>query len=302
MNSASTWVCLTGQGEDVLETSLACAVWQLETLRVLAGLITGFLLGSAGCLTQWVFRNPLAEPYVLGVTGGASLAGALALLWAWPLWAVNMASLAGALGVLAMVLTVTRRLDAIRTLLWGVMVSTLCGAAVTLLLVLSPDAQFKGLVFWLMGDLSGVVQGWDLAFPSLAVAIVAGFVMFRSRQLAQLQLGDVLALAVGVNVAQLRRWACVVAGVSVASAFGIAGGVGFVGLIAPQLMQSAAVKFNWPQHHLPILSGLCGAMLVCAADTLAQQLFAPISLPVGAVLGVVGAASLIVFILRAPRA
>ncbi len=280
------------------EFDLACAVAQLEWLRAIAALLAGFLLGVAGCLTQWVFRNPLAEPYVLGVTGGASLAGAVALLLGWPLWGVNLASLLGALCMLTGVLWVAKRLDAMQTVLWGVMVSTVCGSAVVALLALSPDANLRGLVFWLMGDLGGVVDTVDLLIPSVAVLICLVYVLWRGRDLARLQLGDVLAQAAGVTVALQRRAACVVAGVAVAAAFGIAGGVGFVGLIAPLMVQALAQRLGWALHHALWLSGLTGAALVLCADQAAMRLFAPQVLPVGSVLGMLGAITLLLVLLR----
>lgn len=280
------------------DQALACAVAQLELWRALAALLAGFLLGVAGCLTQWVFRNPLAEPYVLGVTGGASLAGALALLAGLPLWAVSGASLMGALLLLALVLWVAQRLDAMQTLLWGVMVSTVCGSAVVALLALTPDANLRGLVFWLMGDLGGVVDAADLLIPALACGTCAVYVWSAGQNLARLQLGDMLAQAAGVHVSAQRRSACVVAGIAVAAAFGIAGGVGFVGLIAPLLMQWLVQKVGISQRHVPWLSGLAGALLVLMADQLAMRLFAPQVLPVGSVLGVLGAATLLSILFR----
>jgi iron complex transport system permease protein len=277
---------------------LACAVAQLELWRALAAMLAGFLLGVAGCLTQWVFRNPLAEPYVLGVTGGASLAGALALLAGLPLWAVSGASLLGALSLLALVLWVAQRLDAMQTVLWGVMVSTVCGSAVVALLALVPDSNLRGLVFWLMGDLGGVVDGLDLIVPAVAVVICWMYVLLAGHDLARLQLGDVLAQAAGVNVKRQRRNACIVAGIAVAAAFGIAGGVGFVGLIAPLLMQWAVQRFAIAQRHVLWLSGVTGALLVLLADQLAMHLFAPQALPVGSVLGVLGAATMLTALLR----
>jgi iron complex transport system permease protein len=280
------------------DNPLACAIAQLEWLRVAAALLAGYLLGVAGCLTQWVFRNPLAEPYVLGVTGGASLAGALALLAGWPLWAVSGASLFGALSLLALVLWVAQRLDALQTVLWGVMVSTVCGAAVVALMALVPDSNLRGLVFWLMGDLGGVVDGWDLLIPGLAVALCSVYLGLAGVDLARLQLGDVLAQAVGVNVRLQRRSACVAAGIAVAAAFGIAGGVGFVGLIAPLLMQWAAQRFAIALRHVLWLSGLSGGLLVLVADQAAMRVFAPQVLPVGSVLGVLGAATMLTVLLR----
>lgn len=282
-------------------TDLACAVAQLELWRALAALLAGCLLGMAGCLTQWVFRNPLAEPYVLGVTGGASLAGALALLAGWPLWIVSGASLLGALTLLALVLWVARRLSALQTVLWGVMVSTVCGSAVVALLALAPDANLRGLVFWLMGDLGGVVDGADLIIPAIAVLLCGAYVLHAGHDLARLQLGDVLAQAAGVHVTYQRRSACVAAGIAVAAAFGIAGGVGFVGLIAPLTMQAVVHRQSWAQRHVLWLSGLTGAVLVLAADQLAMRVFAPQVLPVGSVLGVLGAVTMLTVLFKQTR-
>lgn len=280
------------------DNPLLCAVAQLEWLRAAAALLAGFLLGLAGCLTQWVFRNPLAEPYVLGVTGGASLAGALALLAGLPLWAVSGASLLGALSLLAVVLAVARRLNALQTVLWGVMVSTVCGSAVVAVLALTPDANLRGLVFWLMGDLGGVVDGADLIIPAAAVLLCGAYVLAAGHDLARLQLGDVLAQAAGVNVAHQRRSACVAAGVAVAAAFGIAGGVGFVGLIAPLLMQALAHRRDWALRHVLWLSGVTGAALVLLADQAAMRVFAPQVLPVGSVLGGLGAATMLAVLFK----
>ncbi len=280
------------------DNPLICAVAQLEGLRALAAICAGGLLGIAGCLTQWVFRNPLAEPYVLGVTSGASLLGALALLAGLPLWLVSLSSLGGALVLLALVLWVARRLDAIHTLLWGIMLSTVCSSAVVTLMALSPDANLRGLVFWLMGDLGGVVDAVDLLIPAMALLLCLAYVLRDGAALARLQLGDLLAQAMGVNVNLQRRNACAMAGLAVAAAFGVAGGVGFVGLIAPLLMHRLASRRAWKLQHVLWLSSLMGALLVLAADQLALRLFSPQVLPVGAVLGVVGAATMLMVLLR----
>jgi iron complex transport system permease protein len=277
---------------------LVCAIAQLEWLRVLAALCSGALLGLAGCLTQWVFRNPLAEPYILGVTSGASLLGAIALLAGLPLWTVSLASLAGALSLLALVLWVARRLTAIQTLLWGMMLSTVCSSGVVTLMALSPDANLRGLVFWLMGDLGGVVETLDLLIPTVALTLCLAYVCRDGAALARLQLGDLLAQAAGVNVKTQRRNACAIAGIAVAAAFGLGGGVGFVGLIAPLLMHRLTSHYGWKMQHILWLSSLMGAVLVLLADQLALRLFSPQVLPVGAVLGIVGAGTMLTTLLR----
>ncbi|MEY3995664.1 MAG: hypothetical protein RL344_7 [Pseudomonadota bacterium] len=277
---------------------LLCAVAELEWLRAMAALLSGGLLGLAGCLTQWVFRNPLAEPYVLGVSSGASLAGALTLLAGWPLWAVSGASLAGALLLLALVLSVARRLNAMQTILWGIMLSTVCSTGVVILMSLTPDSNLRGLVFWLMGDLGGVVSTLDLLIPSVSLLICLIYVVSQGVYLSRLQLGDLLAQAAGVQVKQQRYSACLIAGIAVAASFSIAGGVGFVGLVAPLLMHRVANRYHLALRHILWLSSLTGSILVLIADQIALRLFAPQVIPVGAVLGLLGAGTLLTLILR----
>ncbi len=257
---------------------------ELRLPRAVAAFCVGALLALSGALMQVLLKNPLADPYLLGVSGGAAV-GALGCI------ALGLAALsaAGAFGgaLLAVVIVFgLARGDASfthsRLLLTGVVTASGWGAVVALILSLAPDSQLRGMVFWLLGDLSG--SGWPLlATATLALSLAVTWP--AARALNVMVQGDLSARALGVPVASLRRLAYFVASACAAAAVTTAGSIGFVGLVAPHL-----TRLMLGADHRLMLPGaaLTGGALLTAADTLARTALAPTQLPVGAITAVIG--------------
>ena len=282
-------------------------VLRLRLPRALAGFAVGGLLALAGALMQVLLRNPLADPYVLGVSGGAALAGMLALAAGAGSVALLSASWAGALVSIAALfalgggalrsVVVLRDLGAApdRLLLTGVMLASLWGALVTLVLALAPDALLRGLFFWLIGDLSGA-QAPAAALVALAVALAAALGLARS--LNALLAGDARAQSLGVDVARLRAAVCLLGAGAAAFAVTTAGSLGFVGLIVPHALRRLCGN---DQRLLLPACVLGGGALVVLADTLARSVVAPRQLPVGAIMALIGVPAFLFVLLRARR-
>lgn len=271
--------------------------WTLRWPRALAAFAVGGLLGMSGLLMQVLLRNPLADPYILGVSGGAGLGGVLvgvlaggAFGLAWP--AVG-AGLGASLAVLVVFgLNVRRGLHTLdRLLLTGVAVSSLCTALVSLVLTFVGTDQFRGLVFWLLGELDGQ-YAWPLAVTWLLMLLVG---LPLARAMNAMALGDELAQSLGLDVKPFR-WAlywlsALATGVAVAAG----GMIGFVGLVVPhalRLLLGFDHRLLWPAV------ALAAGLFLLAADTLARTVLAPIQLPVGVVTALIGAPVFIALLLR----
>jgi iron complex transport system permease protein len=280
-------------------------ILRLRLPRALAGFAVGGLLALAGALMQVLLRNPLADPYVLGVSGGASLAALLAIWAGAGSIALLAASWAGALVSIAALFALGRGslrlpvlLDAAaaptRLLLTGVMLASLWGALVTLVLTLAPDARLRGMLFWLIGELSGAAH-WGPAMLALGVSLAVALGLARS--LNTLLAGDARAQSLGVEVARLRAAVCLLGAVATAFAVTTAGSLGFVGLLVPHALRRACGN---DQRILLPACVLGGGSLVVVADTLARTLVAPQQLPVGAIMALVGVPAFLALLWRAP--
>jgi iron complex transport system permease protein len=278
----------------------------LHTLRLpraMAAFATGGLLALAGALMQVLLRNPLADPYVLGISGGAA-AGALAALWIGvAAWAVNAGALAGALVTIVLVFAIAHRDlahlsaagttdSAPRLLLTGVMLAAGWTALITLMLSLAPEARLRGMLFWLAGDLSGS-EGGGMALAALAVLLALAWPL--ARDLNVLLRGPAAAQALGVRVVPLRRWLYVLASAAAAVAVTTAGSVGFIGLVVPH-----ALRLLFGNDQRVLLPGcvLAGGSLLLLADTAARTLVAPQQLPVGVITALLGVPTFLVLLLR----
>jgi iron complex transport system permease protein len=272
---------LTGDG-DALATQI---IMELRWPRTAAAFTTGALLALAGALMQVLLRNPLADPYVLGVSGGAASAALLAmLLGAGSAW-LHGAAFGGALFSMVLVFGLSHgsgSWTSNRLLLTGVVVAAGWGAVIGFLLALGPDQGLRGMLFWLMGDLSYAsvpVAGFATLVTGLLVALGMG------RQLNILTHGEQAASALGVSVRGLRRLVYLLASMLTATAVTLAGSIGFVGLIVPHMLRLLGVRDH--RLLLPAAALLGGSLLVCA-DTLARTLLAPRQLPVGILTALVG--------------
>jgi iron complex transport system permease protein len=260
-------------------------VLELRLPRALAAFGAGVVLALAGVLMQALLRNPLADPYVLGVSGGAAV-GALGVMLAGLAGiAVDAGAAIGAFAAMLLVFAVAHGpggWTTTRLLLTGVVVAAGCGAIVSLLLSLSDDLRLRGMLFWLLGDFGYVRTPWSLLLLAL-VAIPAGLLV--ARPLDALARGELQARLLGVPVRGLRIGIYVAASLLTAAAVTTAGSIGFVGLVTPHLVRLAAGS----SHRVVIpASALAGGALVVIADLLARTIVAPRQLPVGALTALIG--------------
>jgi iron complex transport system permease protein len=283
-------------------------LWRLRLPRALAAFGTGAALAVAGALMQVLLRNPLADPYVLGASGGAAVGALGAMLLGGAALLVNAAAFTGALLSTVLVFSLARAGGAwsdgrgydgggaaSRLLLTGIVVASGWSAVVSLLLATSPEASLRGLLFWLMGDFSFVERPW----PILAVAAAgtaAGLALART--LDVLGAGDWQAALLGVEVRRIRAIVYAIAALLTALAVTTAGVVGFVGLIVPHFVRLAGGS-----NHRFVVPGsaLAGGTLLVLADTLARTLLAPRQLPVGAITAAVGVPAFLFLLRRSLR-
>jgi len=284
LNTGSTGITLL-EALRSPDTPQASILWQLRLPRSLSAFVTGGLLGLAGALMQVLLRNPLADPYVLGVSGGASVGALLALLLgAGAMW-TPCAAFAGALLSTLLVFSLAHgrgSWDTTRLLLTGVVLASGWGAAISLLLSVSPAAQIQGMLFWLMGDLSYA------QLPALggAVLVLVAAATVRFASALNLMSGGALhAAALGVEVAAMRLLIYVSASLATAAAVTQAGNIGFIGLLAPHMLRLAGAR-----DYRVLIPGviLLGGALLLLADTLARSLIAPRQLPAGVLTALIG--------------
>ena len=272
-------------------------VRELRLPRALAAFAVGGLLALAGALMQALLRNPLADPYILGISGGAAV-GALGAMVIGVTALVTPAALGGALVSTLLVFGLARTgaerapWTTTRLLLTGVVVAAGWGAVIALLLTLAPDVQVKGMLFWLIGDLGGTTAATPALF---ALAVTLTVALAFARDLNVLSRGEDLAAALGVAVARTTLVLCGVAAFGTAVAVTTAGSVGFVGLVVPHGLR--LVLGNDQRLLLPA-SALTGGTLLLLADTLARTIAAPVQLPVGVITALVGVPVLLALLAR----
>ncbi|GAA3013163.1 iron ABC transporter permease [Streptosporangium longisporum] len=263
-------------------------IWGSRTPRTVLALVAGAGLAVAGAVLQAVVRNPLADPYVLGVSSGASLA-AVAVITLGGVAGLGVAGAAflGACVTLGLVLLLGSRrgtLTPTRLVLAGVALSYLLQGATSYLQLRAQPEELAGILFWLLGSVSGA--GWDdLAVPCAVVSACTLWLLTQGRRLNALLLGDETAAFLGVNVHRFRPALLVVAALLTASVISVAGGVGFVGLIVPH-----AVRLLVGSDHrltLPLVA-LAGGLFLVAADLAARTLSPPLELPLGVLTAVLG--------------
>jgi len=260
-------------------------IHELRLPRALSAFAVGGLLALSGAILQVLLRNPLADPYVLGVSGGASVAALVAIMLGLPAAGVDGLAALGALAACLLVYALAQGPGGwthTRLLLTGVIVAAGAGSVVSLLLALGDETRLRGMVFWLLGDLSRSDR-WPWLMTLLAVGAAAGVLL--GRQLNVLARGALQAASVGMNVRRLQILLFVVSSALTGSAVSAAGSIGFVGLVTPHVVRLALGSDN--RVVLPA-SALLGGVLLMAADLGARVLIAPRQLPVGALTALVG--------------
>jgi iron complex transport system permease protein len=275
------WQALWGGGAELSRQ----IVLELRLPRALAAFAVGGLLTFAGALMQVLLRNPLADPYVLGVSGGAAVAALLAMLAGLGGLLLQGAAFGGALAATLLVFTLAHgrgQWTTQRLLLTGVVLAAGWGAVISFLLAVAPNSRLPGMLFWLMGDLSPVARPyWALGLLALGLLLALPL----GRALNILARGQMQALALGVEEGRLRILIYLGASLFTASAVTLAGSVGFVGLVVPHLTR---LLIGSDHRVLLPASTLLGGALLLLADTLARTLIAPQQLPVGVLTALIG--------------
>ncbi len=271
---------LAGGGDELSST----IVRTIRLPRTISAFAVGSLLGLAGVLLQALFRNPLADPFVLGVSGGASVGALAGMLAGLTLGGLEWTATGGALGIGALVYWLGSGGDSGRLLLSGVVLASACGAVISVLLAIADNGQLRGMVFWLAGDLGWAQHPWfDLA--AAGVGLLASLV--GGRALNVLAAGELRSAILGLDARIARPVVFVIAAALTSLAVLAAGPVGFVGLVAPHLVRLA---LRTSDHRLVAPgAALCGGALLCLADIASRTIAAPRQLPVGAITALIGA-------------
>jgi iron complex transport system permease protein len=270
-----------GGGGDELSATI---VRTIRLPRTISAFAVGSLLGLAGVLLQALFRNPLADPFVLGVSGGASVGALAGMLAGFALGGLEWTATGGALAIGALVYWMGSGGDSGRLLLSGVVLASACGAVISVLLAIADNGQLRGMVFWLAGDLGWAQHPWfDLA--AAGVALLASLV--GGRALNVLAAGELRSAILGLDARIARPVVFIIAAALTSLAVLAAGPVGFVGLVAPHLVRLA---LRTSDHRLVApAAALCGGALLCLADIASRTIAAPRQLPVGAITALIGA-------------
>jgi iron complex transport system permease protein len=264
-------------------------VWNLRVPRALLAFLVGGSLGVAGAGLQALVRNPLADPFLLGLSGGAGLGAVLAIaLHVSGPWALPLAAFVGALAALGLVyrlgLVGGAALDPRILLLGGVAIGAFAAAVTTAVVSLADAAELRNAFLWLWGGLSGA--SWDTVLVIALYAPIPLIVLFAAaRPLDLLALGDESAGYLGADVAQVKRRVYLAASLLTAAAVAVSGVIGFVGLVVPHI-----ARLTWGHRHRVLLPAafLGGGALLAFADTLARTVVAPRELPVGVVTALIG--------------
>ena len=266
---------------------------EIRIPRALAAFTTGGLLALAGVIMQVLLRNPLADPYILGISGGAAVGALSAILLGLGGWWMSNAAFAGALLSVVLVFGIANkfgRWSVTRLLLTGVVISAGWGAVINVLLTSSSSNNVQSMLFWLMGDLSQSRVGFGHLTVLLA-GILGG--LYLSRSLNVLVRGELVAASLGVNIKAMRLLLYLSASLLTATAVTIAGSVGFVGLIIPHMLRLLGAR----DHRLLLpCSVLLGGSFLVIADALARTIIAPQQLPVGVVTAIIGVPSFLVIL------
>jgi len=300
-------ILLGQEGESVSE-AMRTVVWGVRVPRVLLALIAGAGLAGAGVLMQALFRNPLADPALIGVSAGAAL-GAVAVIVlgatvlkglakALGIWTLPFAAFTGALATAVIVFRLARRdgvLDATTMLLCGIAINALTGAGIGLLTYLATDEQLRNLTFWSLGSLGAATwSALGAAAPAVLLLFACG--PWLAPNLNALLLGESEALHLGVPVERLKQVLVALTAAAAGAVVATTGVIGFIGLVAPHI----ARLLVGPDHRIVLpLASLIGATLLTAGDMVARTAVKPAELPIGILTALVGA-PFFLWLLRRP--
>ena len=288
---ASELLSALGEVAQGKPATMTATLLDLRLSRALIAFVTGGALALAGVMMQALLRNPLAEPYVLGISGGAAVGALAAILLLGAAWVVDVAAFGGAV-LVSMLLYFFAQRDlrggmaaeggASLLLLTGVILSAGCTALVALMLSVAPESRLRSMVFWMIGDLAGAELRW---MPWLVLAGALVFALRAARAINVVALHAEAAATLGIRVGALRQGLFLCSGLLTASAGTTGGSIGFVGLIVPHACRFAL----GPDHRLLLpAAALVGGIFLVLTDTLARTIVAPLQLPVGVVTAMIG--------------
>ena len=290
------WAALIGLifGSTSADAMHLAVVGSIRAPRVLFGALVGATLGVSGAALQGIFRNPLADPGLIGVSSGASLGVACAMMLGGSLTgfvAGAMIPAAGFVGGLIATMIVYRlatrggRTDVATMLLAGIAINAFCGAGLGLLIYASSDTELRDFTLWTLGSLT--TASWKTLMLATPVALIAiGLLLSQQRQLNAMLLGESEAYHLGIDANRVKKRVVALSALAVGASVGFAGMIGFVGLVVPHLLRLA----GGADHRLVLPgSALLGAALLVGADALARTVAAPAELPIGVITSLIGA-------------
>jgi iron complex transport system permease protein len=294
---ASSLCSLTGKSNCGLSSEEQAILFDIRLPRILLAGAVGMCLATAGAGYQAMLRNPLAEPYLLGISNGAAVGTMTALVFFGAHeWSRPVMAFAGALSATFVVYRLARgRAGATpaRLILAGVIVTTFLSSAIVFITTLMDATRVRSFTFWLLGDLSGTTARL-LVVAFVAAGIGVGFLVMNARSLNLMMLGERDAFDLGVEVGRVRLTVFVAASLLVGASVASSGSVGYVGLVVPHLVR---LSFGSDNRMVIPAAALAGASFVIVADTLARTIIAPRELPVGAITALIGA-PLFIYLLR----
>lgn len=282
-------------------------LWSVRLPRIALAVVVGSLLAASGTIMQGLFRNPLADPALVGVASGGALAAAATIVVgdrllpyvgaALPFGLLPLAAFGGSLAttlVLHRLATHQNRTSIAVFLLGGLAIAALANAGIGLLVFIADDQQLRDVTFWMLGSLGGAT--WDkvaISAPFLGALLLS--IPFIAHGLDLLVLGEADAFHMGVDVERLKRLAIILVSAMTGAAVAFAGIIGFIGIVVPHLLRLVV----GPGHRLLLPASLCaGAILLLAADTCARTVAAPAEVPIGILTAIVGAPFFLVLLLR----
>ena len=282
-------IIFSGTEESGIAESTKAIIWQIRLPRVIMAFIVGAVLAVAGASFQALLRNPLADPFILGVSGGAAMGGVLAIIsgWAYSGSGIHIFAFSGALITILFVYFISRvdgQIPKYKMLLAGVVVNSFLSALIMLALTMASDNTLASALFWLMGDLSG--SSWERIYgtiPYVTVGLAALYMM--SREMNLLLLGEEQAKELGTNTEKVKFLIFISASLVTGVIVSVSGLIGFVGLIIPH-----AARLIWGADHRFLFpaSLLLGGAFLTLADTTARTVIAPTELPVGVITALLG--------------
>jgi iron complex transport system permease protein len=278
-------------------------VWQIRLPRVLLAAVVGAALTTAGAVVQVLVRNALADPFLLGVSSGASVGATAVLLLgvfaSLGVWAISAGSILGALAAMAAVFAVSRGgrgLAPTQLILCGVVLSALFESVTSFLIFRGNPQATQSVLFWLLGSF-GLASWNQLPIPALALAAAMIYLVAQSRTLNALAMGAEPAASLGVDVRRLRRNLFLVTSLMAGVAVAVSGVIGFVGLVVPHIVRLMVGS----DHRRVLPTGvLFGASFMVLGDLLARTIVAPQEMPIGVITAFIGAPTLIALIRRRP--